>query len=253
MTEKNQHTNKEETNKSEKNSTGKQIMLFGREITPRYAIGGLVAIIVAGLLGYLLMKEMVVAKVNNEYILKPEYMAELEKASGRQVLEGMATKKLIEQEAKAKNITVTDEEIDAEIARIEKELQSQGQTLDQILSFQGMDREELREQIEIQKVVEKLVGEVTVSDEEVETFISQNEGLAQEDTDPETLKTQAREQLKQQKTDAKIQQLISDIRSKGKIQFFTLDITQTPVAPPVQQQQQPQPSQAPEGEAPAVE
>lgn len=253
MAEKNTTTNKEESVKSTSAKEGTPRMFLGRPLTPKYVIGSIIVVILVGVLGYLLAKEYVVARVNNEYIFKPEYMAELEKASGRQVLEGLATKKLIEQEAKAKNITVSDKEIDDEIARIEKELQAQGQTLDQILSFQGMDRDELREQIVIQKTVEKLVGEVTVTDAEVEEFISQNEGLAQEDADPETLNNQAREQLRQQKTDTRIQQLISDIRSRAKIQFFTLDITQAPMPPIQQQPQQPQPTQAEEGAEGAVE
>ena len=114
-----------------------------------------------------------------------------------------------------------------EIKKIEDQLKAQGQTLDQVLQFQGMDRTTLRDQIRLQKMVEKMVGEIQVTDEEVEAFISENEQLAnQEDTTPEQLQQQARDQLRQQKTDMKIQELIQNLRKNANIQFYTVERAQ---------------------------
>lgn len=187
----------------------------------KYIITGAVILALLGLAGYLFSKWMVVAKVNGEVITRAEYTQELEKTAGKQVLEGLTTKKIIQQQAEEKNITVSEEEINAEIKKIEDQLKSQGQTLDQILAFQGLTRDGLREQIVIQKTVEKLVGNVEVATQEIEAYIEQNQELAGEDTDLETLRQRASEDVKQQKTDQQIQQLIQQLRQNAQVEFYT--------------------------------
>ncbi|MFW5704026.1 MAG: SurA N-terminal domain-containing protein [Patescibacteria group bacterium] len=162
----------------------------------------------------------VVATVDGEMITRPEYVEELENAAGQQVLEGLITRTIIEQEAQEKGIAVTEEEINQEITELEQQVQQQGQSLDQLLSFQGLDREGLREQIRIQKQVEKLAGnDVQVATDEIEAFIEENQDLAAEDVDLEELQQQAEQQLRQQKIDQKIQQLIQQLRQDAAVEF----------------------------------
>lgn len=190
-------------------------------ISRKYLLPVLAIIVLMGIGAFLLSKWMVVANVNGESISRAEYTQELEKTAGKQVLEGLTTKKIIEQEAKKKNVSVSSQEIDTEIKKLDDQLKSQGQSLDQILSFQGLNREGLREQIMIQKTVEKLVGsDVKVSTQEVDTYIEQNSELAGENTDLDELKKKAEEQLKQQKIDTKIQELIQNLRKNAKIEYY---------------------------------
>jgi foldase protein PrsA len=206
---------------SEGRATRSGIPSLASKLSRPVLFGGLAAIILLAFLGYLFGKWFVVARVNGTAITRSEYVDELEKSAGKQVLESIATRTLIEQEASKKNVTVSNEELDAEIRKIESQLTAQGQNLDQVLSFQGLTRDGLREQIEIQKTVEKLVGNnVQVTDQEIEAFIEENPNLASAETDLDTLKGQAREQLKQQKTDAKIQELIQNLRQSAKIEYF---------------------------------
>ncbi len=191
------------------------------EVPRKYVIAGAIVIAALALGGYMLSKWMIVAKVNGEAVTRTEYTKELEKTAGKQVLEGLTTKKIIEQEAKAKGVTVTNEEIDAEIKKIEQQLTSQGQSLDQILAFQGLTKEGLREQIVIQKTVEKLVGDVKVATEEIDKYIEQNQELAGENTDLVSLRATAEADLKQQKTDQQIQALLQDLRKKATVEYFT--------------------------------
>jgi len=191
------------------------------EVPRKYIVAGAVAIVALTLGGYMLSKWMIVAKVNGDTITRTEYTAELEKTAGKQVLEGLTTKKIIEQEAKSKGITVSDEEIDAEIKKIEQQLTSQGQSLDQILALQGLTKEGLRDQIIVQKTVEKLVGDVQIATQEIDAYIEQNQELAGENTDLKTLRATAEADLKQQKTDQSIQKLLQDLRKKATIEYYT--------------------------------
>lgn len=108
--------------------------------------------------GLLLRKELVVATINGQPISRLTLIREMEKSSGKQVLEGLIGKTLILQEAKRQNVLVGKEEIDQEMAKIEENFKSQGQDLNQLLAFQGMTRADLEEQIQIQKTAEKLAG-----------------------------------------------------------------------------------------------
>jgi parvulin-like peptidyl-prolyl isomerase len=108
--------------------------------------------------GLLLKKELVVATVNGQPISRLSLIREMEKSSGKQVLEGLIGKTLILQEAKKQNVFVGKEDVDQEIAKIEENFKNQGQDLNQLLAFQGMTRADLEKQIQLQKMAERLAG-----------------------------------------------------------------------------------------------
>jgi len=108
--------------------------------------------------GLFLKKELVVATVNGQPISRLTLIREMEKSSGKQVLEGLIGKTLILQEAKKQNALIGQEEIDQEIAKIEENFKNQGQDLNQFLAFQGITKADLEEQIQLQKLAEKLAG-----------------------------------------------------------------------------------------------
>ena len=116
----------------------------------------MVFVLIAG--GLLLKKELVVATVNGQPIFRLTLIREMEKNSGKQVLEGLIGKTLILQEAKKQNVSIGQEEINQEMAKIEENFKNQGQDLNQLLAFQGMTRADLEEQIQLQKTAEKLAG-----------------------------------------------------------------------------------------------
>ena len=220
MKENKSKTQPKDTSSSEKKSESSTTSQREIAIPRQYVIAAVVVIAVLAIGGFMFGKWFTVAKVNGEAISRSEYTKELEKAAGKQVLDSLTTKKIIMQEAKKKNIVVSDKDVEAELKKIEAQLKGQGQSLDQVLAFQGQTRDSLKEQIVLQKTVEKMVGPVTVSDEEVDKFIEENKDLAGQNTDLETVKKQAKERLSQQKTDAKIQALIQDLRKKAKIEMF---------------------------------
>lgn len=163
----------------------------------------------------------VAATVNGSPISRLSVIQELEKQGGKQALESLIDKKLIETELKKQNITVTKEEVDEEIKKIEEQVASQGGTLDQALALQGMTREKLIEQITIQKKLEKLLADkVAVTDAEVDTYLKDSKATPPKDVKMEDFRKQISGQLKQQKFQQEAQKWVSDLTASAKIKYY---------------------------------
>ena len=161
------------------------------------------------------------AMVNNQPISRLEVIRMLEERQGQQALDNLITETLVMQEARKSGITVGQEDVDQQISEIEQNLTSQGQTLESALAFQGMTREDLSRQVELQLLIEKLLSDnVEVSEEEVNTYIEENESLFSEDMSEEEIKNQAREQLKQQKVGQEFQTWITELKNNANIKYF---------------------------------
>lgn len=183
-------------------------------------VGGVV--LLAVVLGAWFGKGLVVAAtVNGAPISRLSVVKELEKQSGKAALESLIRKKLIDDEVRGKNISVSKEEIDQEMKKIEAQVALQGGTLNDVLQQQGMTEEQLREQIDVQKKIEKMFGDkVSVSDAEVEAYATKNKIEFPKDKQPEEAKASLKEQLKQQKFQQEAQGWISDLTTKAKVQYY---------------------------------
>lgn len=163
----------------------------------------------------------VVALVNGQPITRMSIVSQLEKQGGKQVLNISVTKMLIEQEAKKKNVSVAQKEIDTELKKTETSLATQGQTLDQALAAQGMTRADYADQVRLQILIQKMVGkDIVISDKEVNDYLEQNKSTIPEGSDMNQIKTSVKEQLKQQKLSAKIQSWIAELQKNAKITYF---------------------------------
>ncbi|AZK48340.1 peptidylprolyl isomerase [Paenibacillus lentus] len=116
-------------------------------------------------------KKDVVATVNGAKITQDELYNELVKAGGgeqaKQALEAMIRKMLIKQEAKKKNIVVSEEDIQSEIDNYVKSFGSL-EILEQMLQQYGMTLDDLKQDAELNVMVSKLLKDKTnVTDEEV--------------------------------------------------------------------------------------
>jgi parvulin-like peptidyl-prolyl isomerase len=185
-----------------------------------YVILGLAALLLISLL-YAARGLFVAATVNGKPISRIAVVQELERQSGKQTLDSVITKTLVQQEAEKKNITITDKQIDEEIKKIEDNLKQQGQELDQVLSLQGMTRESLREDVEIRKTIELLLGDkAKVSEKEVDDYIASNSANFPAETDPKQLKDSVTQQLQQQKLSEELQTWLAQIRQNAKINYI---------------------------------
>ena len=82
-----------------------------------------------------------------------------------------------------------------------------------------MSRNDLKGQIKLQLLLKKIVGNVPVSDTEVDKYIEENKDSLPEETNPEDLRSQIKLQLEQQKLNEKIQNLVAELQKNAKIDY----------------------------------
>lgn len=200
-----------------KQSTDKNIKSF---LTKKNIIIALVVFVIIAL-SFFLKNQLIVANVNGQPIYRLTLISELEKQGGKKVLDGLVTNTLILQEAKRRNITISDAETNLELKKIEENLKKQGQTLDQALILQGVTLQSVKKNIELNLIMKKLLeGKTSVSDKEVNDYIEKNKKSIPEDAKPEDTKNQVRQQLEQQKFQEKGQELVKSLQDKAKINYY---------------------------------
>ena len=163
----------------------------------------------------------IAATVDGRPIFRFEVISELEKQGGKQVLDSIITKKLIEKEAKSKAVVVTSEEVNTEIDKIKNSIIEQGSTLEKELANQNMTIEALKKEISMQKKIEKiLLQNISITDDEINNYIETNKTSIPEGTDMEVYKGQVREQLQRQKISSEYQTWVERLRETAKINTF---------------------------------
>jgi len=181
----------------------------------------LATIILGGGLLYFLKDQVLVAMVNGRPISRLTLIKRMEEQAGKSTLDGLITETLILQEAKKQNVSVTDLEVDQEITKLEEDLLQQGQELDQLLSLQGSSKDELKERMRIQKIIEKIVGQdIQITDEEMETYLEENKEFIPQDGDLEEVNAGIKDQLTQQKLNEKIQSWLKSLNESADIKYF---------------------------------
>lgn len=178
-------------------------------------VGALVVVVLA--LGFMRYKYLFVpAVVNGSPIYSWQYVKVLNQTAGKQVMDQLVVEKLIAQEADKQKVTLTNEEVDAEFARLDKQFESAG-GLDAFLATQGLAKADIRNQLELNLKVQKIVaGQVNVTDEDVSKYYAENKA------DYKDLKAdEAAVQIKQMLADQALQQQvgtwIQDLRSKAQV------------------------------------
>lgn len=181
-----------------------------------YVFGFFILLAVA----YLSRGLLFAAFVNGQPISRLSVLSELERRGGSQVLDTLITQTLITQEARKQKITVTDVEIQSQIAELETSLEGQG-GLDQVLIAEGMTRNDLKNQLRLQILAEKILADnIAVTDQEVSEYIDQNSDLLPEDKTEDELNLIVHDQLKQQKLSSAIQTWLTDLKGKANINYF---------------------------------
>lgn len=189
-------------------------------LTLKHLIVLLGALVLIGLL-YMFRGLFVVAMVNGQPISRITFIQELEKQAGQQVMNSLVIRTLILQEANKQNISVSPQEVDEEIKKIEENVAKQGQNLEQLLAMQGMTRESLREQVEIQKIIEKMFAkDIAVTDTEVNKYIEENQNSFPEGANSAEVRESVKEQLRQQKLSEKFQSWLQEAQKSAKINYF---------------------------------
>jgi parvulin-like peptidyl-prolyl isomerase len=197
-----------------------QIPSFTKDIkNPRIFIP-IILVIIAVLL-FVFRGLFIVAIVNGQPITRFGLDRALEKKYAKQEVSSLITQTLIFQEASNKNITVSDGEINSSVKQVSDSLSKQGQTLDSALALRGMTKQDFIDQLKIQKIVEKILGDqVKVSDKEVQDYVDKNKDSLPTGLSDSDLKNQVRQQLEQQKLSDKAQAWIADLQKKANVNYF---------------------------------
>lgn len=177
-------------------------------------------IVILGALAYRYKSLVIAATINGHPITRIAVIKELEKQGGKTTLDGMINNQLIDDAAKAKNITITDADINANIDTLTTQLAAQGETLANALAQQGMTNDDLKKQIRINKELEQLLADkIQVSDDEITKYISDNKVTIPAGQEAAT-KDQIKQQLQQQKLSAAAQDYVNSLRSAAKIKTY---------------------------------
>ena len=177
-------------------------------------------VIIIGALAYAYKGIFIAATVNGSPIMRLAVIQKLEKTSGKNLLDSLINEKLIQNEARAKNIRVGDDEINYQIKAIENQVATQGNTLDAALAEAGMSMDDLKKQIIFQKEIEKLLADkINVTDEEVRQYIEDNKIPIPQGQEA-TIADQIKNEIRNQKLNTEVQALIANLKSKAKIQRF---------------------------------
>lgn len=191
---------------------------------PQSEVTAIIIIIAIAALLFYFRGLFVAATVNGKPISRFDVIRQLESSTGKQALDSLVTKELILQEAKKRGITVSPKEIADELVKIEANVKKQGGSLDEALAAQGMTKEILKEQVLLQKLLEKMfIKELRVTEKEIDQFMEQNKAnlpAVIEATEQAALRQSIKQQIQQNKLGQKVQELIKNLKNLAKINFF---------------------------------
>lgn len=178
-------------------------------------------IIIAGFL-YYFKSVFVVAVVDGQPIYRLTVIKELEKGYGKQAIDNIITKSLIEKEIKNQKIILTDKDIDTEVTRITNIVKERGQDILTLLKAQGQNmntfKADLRFQLGLQKIISK--QNLSASEKEINDFLEKNKEMLPKDKSEIELKEIAKIEIKQQKEGQKTQEFVEAIKKKAKINYL---------------------------------
>lgn len=163
----------------------------------------------------------IAALVNWRPITRFSLDRQLEKQSGKQILDNQVTEILISQEAKKQNIKITTDEVDKKVEEIKAQLKNQNADLDNLLKTQGITQKELREQITLQLIIEKILGkDISISENEIKEYYEKNKTYFPKDSTLESMKSDLEKDLLNQKVSEKLQPWLNELKQKAKIYYF---------------------------------
>lgn len=144
------------------------------------ALAVVVSLVVGGFGGFMLGDRMgqpeakVVATVNGDKITQTELYDEMVKGEGKQVLDRMITMRLVAQEAKKANTTVSDADIKKEIDEIKQSVGGDA-GYQQALAANSISEEQLKESIRIQLLATKILGkDVKTEEADLKAYFEEN-------------------------------------------------------------------------------
>ncbi len=159
-----------------------------------------------------------VAKVDGVGIPKGEWEKMLKSRYGQSAAKDLIDVYMVNNELRKAGIKVTEEEINVEIANIEKQLN--GQSLESVLSQQGMNLTDFRKNVSLQVGMKKLLSDkIVVADAEVSDYVKSAPAPLEGTTDEEKFAS-AKKALTEQKLGQEINKWFTDLQSTAKVENY---------------------------------
>lgn len=172
-------------------------------------------------LGLLLFRKgyIVTTVVDGKPIFYFQLQSVLMNRFGKQALEGMITETLIANAAEKSGITISNEEVAAKEAELLKSFGGKV-SVEEILKFQGITKEEFDKQVRIQLTVGKILEkDIVLGEADIDAYIAANKATLQA-TDAMAIREEARTALMAQKVGEKVQPWFQELKEKAKILRF---------------------------------
>ncbi len=116
----------------------------------------------------------VVASVNGEPITKDQLYDTMVQQYGPDVLDSLISDKIVELESKAKNITITDADIDKELQKYIEQYGGQA-AFEQALASSGYTMDAIKKNVKMNLTMVKLLEpEITITDDELQKYFDEN-------------------------------------------------------------------------------
>ncbi|OKP76960.1 hypothetical protein A3842_17155 [Paenibacillus sp. P3E] len=116
-----------------------------------------------------------IARAGDQPITEQQWIDELKKKHGDEVLLGLLNHIVVSKEAKALKITVTDHEVEKELQRSMAGYSSEQQYYEQMESELGLSREEVREEAVYRLTLQAIAtAGINISESEIDDYLAQN-------------------------------------------------------------------------------
>ena len=185
------------------------------------AVLAILLVMVLGLIAYFGRNLLIASTINGTPIFRYQVIQRLEEQSGKQMMEALTNEALLVQEAKKKNIVVTQDDINKELKKIEETLSKQGLKLETALKTQNMTMKALERNVRFQLLAKKLVEkDINITQKQIDDYIKQNKESFPATMKAEEIKVQVKQFLTEQETGKKIQEILEKVRKEAKITEF---------------------------------
>ena len=180
----------------------------------------ILSLIVIGILIWKFKGYFIVATVNGQPVSRWELNDQLTARFGQQSLDTIINERLIIAAARNKGILISQDDLNNRIKQIEEKLKGTT-SLSEALSAQGLTPEMFRKQLEIQLSIEKMFDqEASISTKEVENYITKNNSVYKNATDPAAVQGEVKSILKQQKVSELFENWFTEIRKNASIKKY---------------------------------
>ena len=171
-------------------------------------------------------RQVGVAVVNGQVISKSELQHRRIQSYGTDMTSSLVDETLALQEGRKENVTISQKDIDDQIAKIQKQIAPQ--KLDDALAQRHLTKDDLERQIRVQLTVEKILGKgINISDSDIQNYFNQNKdtlaqqtGKKADDLKLEDVKQAIAQNLRSSQISAKYQAWVEGLRSKANIKTF---------------------------------